>query len=58
MKFCPDNLHSFLKALKFEIKDFVPKLSVKNEEVNYIEKEFVKGQDLEGELCIKKSEAK
>ena len=53
MKFCPDNLHSFLKALKFEIKDFVPKLSVKNEEVNYIEKEFVKGQDLEEELCIK-----
>jgi hypothetical protein len=43
MKFCPKNLHSFLKALKFEINTFVPKICVKDEDVNYIEKEFVKG---------------
>jgi hypothetical protein len=47
MKFCPENLHSFLKALKFEIKTHVPKICVKNENVKYIEKDFVKGQDLE-----------
>lgn len=51
MKFCPENLHSFLKSLRFEIKTLVPKICVKDEDVNYIEKDFVKGYELEGELC-------
>jgi len=51
MKFCPENLSSFLKALRFEIKSFVPKICVKNEDVNFIEKDFVKGQELEVEFC-------
>jgi len=43
MKFCPENLHSFLKALRFEIKTLVPKICVKDEDISYIEKDFVKG---------------
>jgi hypothetical protein len=43
MKFCPENLSSFLKALRFEIKTLVPKICVKDEDINYIEKDFVKG---------------
>jgi hypothetical protein len=43
MKFCPENLHSFLKALRIEIKTFVPKITVKDENISYIEKDFVKG---------------
>lgn len=55
MKFCPENLSSFLKALRFEIKSFVPKICVKDEDVNFIEKDFVKGWDLEDELCKKEN---
>jgi len=33
------------------LKSYVPKIFVKNENVNYIENDFVKGQDLEKELC-------
>ena len=51
MKFGPENLHYFLKALKFEIKSFVPKICVKNKDTNHIEKDFVKGYDLEKDLC-------
>jgi len=51
MKFGPNNLHSFLNALKFEMKSYVPKICVKDENVKYIEKDFVKGQDLEEDLC-------